>query len=225
MAASEGVTKFEATHTSATLSSRVHGDLACELIAWREIMAMTALVGRDPARYDGAAYGNVSARTGPPSAARGRRRMLITGTQTGDRRALSLADFCLVTRYDIARNRVESTGSIAPSSEAMTHGAVYDCSPAIRFVLHAHSPVIWQAAQDLRIATTAPEIAYGTPEMAAEVSRLYRHGSISETRLFAMGGHRDGIVVFGKSADEAGVTLLTALAAAYRRQCEIGPSR
>ncbi len=218
----EGVIKFEAAHRDQPLEPRVHGPLACKLVAWREIMAMTQLVGQDPARYGGAGYGNVSARVGPPSSPRGSRAMLITGTQTGGLARLGLDQFCVVERYDYRRNRVDSVGSIRPSSETMTHGAIYDLSPQIRFVLHAHSPVIWQRAAALRIPTTDPSVAYGTPEMALAVQALWRSAPLSETRILAMGGHEDGIIVFGHTCEEAGQALLSYLARAYESVCRLG---
>ena len=218
----EGVIKFEAAHRDQPLEPRVHGELACKLVAWREIMAMTQLVGQDPARYGGAGYGNVSARVGPPSSPRGRRAMLITGTQTGGLARLRLDQFCVVDRYDYRRNRVESIGVIRPSSETMTHGAIYDLSPQIRFVLHAHSPVIWRRAAALRIPTTDRSVPYGTPEMALAVQGLWRSAPLSETRILAMGGHEDGIIVFGHTCEEAGQVLLSYLARAYESVCRLG---
>src|SRR5690606_30824448 len=150
---------------------------------------------------------------------RGRRAMLVTGTQTGGMRDISLAHLCLVERYDYQRNWVKSTGLIEPSSETMTHGAIYDLSPAIRFVLHAHSPVIWRRAKALRIPTTDPRVAYGTPEMAREVQRLWGGSTLPATRILAMGGHEDGIIVFGGTAEEAGQVLVGYLARAYEQVC------
>jgi len=98
----EGVIKFQAEHQQEVLSARRYGDLACTLVAWREILARTGLVGQDPARYGGFGYGNVSARTGAPSAPRQRRPFLITGTQTSGRTGMSLDDFCLVETCDPA---------------------------------------------------------------------------------------------------------------------------
>ena len=58
--------------------------------------------------------------------------------------------------------------------------------------------------------------------MAAEVGRLYREGIFAERRILAMGGHEDGILVFGRSPEDAGRVLLTWLARAYERACVIG---
>ncbi len=215
----EGVIKFRAEHEARPLDERRYGELACKLIAWREILGLTGLVGQDPARYGGYGFGNVSARVGPPAAARGRRAFLITGTQTAGKRCVGLDDFALVERYDYHHNRVDSHGRAAPSSETMTHAALYDVSPAIRCVLHAHSPVVWRRARRLRLPTTDPGVPYGTPEMALAVQRLCDATALPERRILAMGGHEDGIVVFGRSPEEAGAVLLNWLARAYELQC------
>ncbi|MFQ5678378.1 MAG: class II aldolase/adducin family protein [Gemmatimonadota bacterium] len=217
----EGVIKFRTEHEERSLEPRRCGGLACQLIAWREIMSLTGLVGQDPARYEGAGYGNVSARIGPPNSALGRRSFLITGTQTAGKRCLGLDDFSLVERYDYRRNRVRSRGLVRPSSESLTHGAVYDLGPQIRCVLHAHCPVVWRQSGRLGLPTTDPAVPYGTPEMAVEVLRLYRETVLPERRILAMGGHEDGIVVFGKDPEEAGQVLLRWLARAYETTCSL----
>lgn len=218
----EGVIKFDIEHESRPINAAVLGDIACQLIAWREIMALTGLVGQDPRLYEGAGYGNASVRFGRRSAGLGRRAFLITGTQTSGRQTISLDDFAVVERYDARRNYVRSYGRTRPSSESMTHAATYDLGPHIRCVLHAHTPALWQRARELSLPTTEASIAYGTPEMAAEVGRLYRDGLFAERRILAMGGHEDGILVFGGTPEDAGQVLLTWLARAYERDCGEG---
>jgi ribulose-5-phosphate 4-epimerase/fuculose-1-phosphate aldolase len=218
----EGVIKFRAEHRRCSLEPRLYEDLACRLSAWREILAGTGLIGQEPGLYGGFGYGNISGRVGPPSASRGRRSFLITGTQTSGKRCVSLADFCVVERFDDRRNHAVSFGPVMPSSESLTHGAVYDLGSHIRFVFHGHSPTIWRRAEALRIPASSPSVAYGTPEMAAEVRRLYRSSSLPERQVFAMGGHEDGIVVFGRTPDEAGQILLGTLAKAYEVECREG---
>lgn len=217
----EGVIKFSAVHSHEPLVPRRHGALCCELIAWREILYMTQLVGQDPRLYGGAGYGNVSGRVGPPGSAMGARAMIITGTQTGGVADMQMDQFCLVERYDYRKNQVWSRGLIEPSSETMTHGAIYDLSPHIRYVFHVHSPVIWRRARVLGIATSDEAVPYGTPEMAAEVHRLYRSSALAETRILAMGGHEDGVIAFGRDAAEAGQVVVTYLARAYEQVCRV----
>ncbi len=222
--AQEGVIQFEMEHRRCDLDARRYGDLACELTAWREIMALTGLVGREPGRYEGAGYGNVSARVGPRSAAIGRRPFLITGSQTAGNRRIGLGDFAVVDGYDYAENRVRSHGSVEPSSESMTHAAAYDASPLVGCVLHAHSPVLWGSRRRLRLPETDPAVPYGTPDMAREVGRLYRETVLPERQILAMGGHEDGILVLGRSPEDAGGVLLRWLARAYAEACREGAS-
>ena len=145
--------------------------------------------------------------------------------ESSGKREISLDDLALVERYDFDRNRVSSRGRARPSSESMTHGAAYDLGPQVRCVLHAHSPVLWQRAQELRLPRTDPSVQYGTPEMAREVQRLYRGGLLAERRILAMAGHDDGILVFGRSLEEAGQVLLAWLARAYESECRGGVCR
>ncbi len=211
----EGVIRFEVEHETRPLDERVFGETVASLAAWREVLARLGLIGRDPARYEGFGYGNVSARVGPMGdVGRGQRRFLVTGTQTGGHRDVSLADFCIVERYDIVRNQVRSFGLVPPSSESLTHGAIYDMAPAARVVLHGHAPEIWRSARALCIPMTHSEALNGTPRMALEVQRLYRESSLSGTGILAMGGHEDGVIAFGRTASEAGEILVRHLARA-----------
>lgn len=215
----EGVIRFSAEHRASPLSSDRVRSLVCALSSWREILAQTGLVGQDPARYGGAGYGNVSGRLPPFPGDRGRRAFLITGSQTGGKQHLSPSDYCLVEAYDDRRNWVRSAGPVLPSSESLTHGALYDLSPRIRYVLHGHCPVIWRNAATLALPTTRESVEYGTPEMAWEMRRLYQTTSLSERRVLAMGGHEDGVVAFGGTLEEAGAVLVATLAKAYERVC------
>jgi len=138
---------------------------------------------------------------------------------------MGLDDFCLVETCDPERNAVASRGLVLPSSESMTHGALYDLGSHIRVVLHAHSPVIWRRARALRLPTTDPQVPYGTRRMAREVSRLYQETALAETRVLAMGGHQDGVIAFGRSAREAGCALIETLAGAYQAACADGRGR
>jgi len=211
----EGVIRFDVQHETRPLEERVLGETARVLSAWREILANLGLLGRDPARYEGLGYGNVSARVGPfGDVARGRRRFLVTGTQTAGVAQATLREFCLVESWDLGRNRVSSSGLVAPSSESLTHAALYDASPAIRVVLHAHAPGLWRHARALGLAVTDPGAPNGTPAMALEAQRLYREGTFAATRVVAMGGHEDGVLAFGHSAAEAGTALVAQLARA-----------
>ena len=213
-AAREGVIKFAATHQSGPLQ-RSAAPLVGLLAGWRRILFDLGLLGRERGRYQGATYGNLSARLGPFPGERGARAFAITGTQTSDRRDLTPDDFCVVTAADVKRNHVTSHGPCLPSSESMTHATVYDASPTIRAVFHVHAPAIFDA--QLPLPETAPGVDYGTPEMAREVARLWRTSSLPDGRVFVMRGHQDGVVAFGNSIDDAGGALIAVLARAGTR--------
>jgi hypothetical protein len=59
-----------------------------------------------------------------------------------------------------------------------------------------------------RLPTTAPEVPYGTPEMANEFRRLYRDFDFRKTRLAVMAGHEDGIVSVGATLEAAAEQVL-----------------
>ena len=99
----------------------------------------------------------------------------------------------------------------------MTHGVLYDADPAIRYVFHGHSPVVWEQAWALDILVTDPAVDYGTPAMCREVERLLRDSAVARGRVLVMGGHRDGVLAFGETAEEAGQTLINLLSRAVSR--------
>lgn len=210
----EGVIQFQAHHKTGHLSLRRYADATDEVLAWREILRAMQIVGQHPDRYDGAGFGNLSVRVGPFPGQKGARPFLITGTQTGGERCLSLADFALVHRYDVHRNEVRSEGERLPSSESMTHGALYDLTPAIRCVMHVHAPVLFEQAKSLGLPTTDAAVGYGTPAMAQAMGRLWRTTPLEQVGVLVMGGHEDGVVGFGRTVAEAGHRILGTLARA-----------
>ncbi|MCB1644526.1 MAG: class II aldolase/adducin family protein [Pseudomonadales bacterium] len=195
MTETEGVIKYANFHE--------HSDpglaIPAELQHWRERLMQAGLVGQDPARYDGYGFGNLSVRVGTG--------LLVTGSQTGHVREALAQHFALVTRWDTANNALWSQGLVAPSSESMSHAAVYDACPEVAAVFHAHSPDIWQAVDRLGIAATGAEIPYGTPEMAVAVARLVQ----SASGILVMKGHEDGVLSWGTTGAEAGEILMQAL--------------
>lgn len=197
----EGIIQYRLDHSEGELPD--DADYA-GLFHWYERCRAHALLGQDPARYAGYAFGNISVRCGEG--------FVISGTQTGGRAALRHADLAWVRQFDSRANRLRSQGAVKPSSEAMTHGEVYATLPAVGAVIHAHSPAIWYAAERLDLPTTPPEAGYGTPAMAAAVCALL-HRSPREGVL-SMGGHEDGVIAYAGSMDAAGTLLLATLARA-----------
>jgi hypothetical protein len=185
-----------------------------ELNAWRKVLYRLGLIGADPQRYAGLGFGNLSRRVGPFGTAPEQRRFLISGTQTGELPCLTAEHYVLVSECHPETNRVVASGPIKPSSEALTHGALYAADPQLRAVLHVHSPEIWQAAMALGMPVTDHRIAYGTPAMAAEMQRLYHEPHVRDGGMIVMGGHAEGVVSFGAGLSLAGGVLVRTLARA-----------
>jgi L-ribulose-5-phosphate 4-epimerase len=122
--------------------------------------------------------------------------------------------FAVVSGWDIAHNQLEARGPVKPSSEALTHAAVYQVSQDTRCVMHVHSPEIWRHARQLALPMTAVEATCGTPRMASEVQQVVQSGP--RRQLLVMQGHEDGVVAWGVSIEAAGLMLLATLAQAFR---------
>lgn len=204
----EGVIKFNAQFKPAP---PLPEDEVEELNAWRQMMYTLKLIGQDKRLPGNVGYGNISRRLPPYDAPPPRIRFLITGTQTGSIPRLTAAHYATILACYPEQNRLEAEGPILPSSESLTHGSVYALAPEMRWVLHAHSPHIWRQAHRLGLPITHPNVAYGTPEMAGEVVRLFTESDVGEQRIFSMGGHEDGVVSFGPTAEEAAAVLITTL--------------
>jgi len=188
----EGVIKFKLEHTPA--GPLPESDLA-EIIRWRQWMYTRGLIGVIETANGPIGYGNISVRH--PQG------LIVSGSQTGHLAELDKSHFALVDAAYPKENRLASRGPIKPSSESLTHAVVYAQDPAINWVMHAHHKPIWQAAQHLGLPQTSPDVAYGTPEMAAETACLFRETDVRKIGIFAMAGHEDGIVSFGETAEQA----------------------
>lgn len=205
----EGIIKFALQYEQGPAPA--WADIA-DLNAWRQVLYRLGLIGQDPERYEGFGFGNVSRRMGVFSGAAEQRRFVISGTQTGMLETLGPDDYVLVNRCCPQTNEISATGPVKPSSEALTHGALYAADNQLRAVLHAHSPEIWQAAMTLGLPVTNHRVAYGTPEMAEEMQRLYADPSVRDAGIIVMGGHPDGVVSFGPGLDVAGQIMVKVLA-------------
>lgn len=193
----EGYIKFRSDwRRSAPLSAAA----TSELTRWRRPLYAAGLIGHYADL--GIGYGNLSVRAGAPG------QFIISATQTGHLPEPGPEHFALVTSYDFAANTVTSTGAAEASSESMTHAALYELDPAINAVVHVHSESLWHAMKD-RIATTGEDIAYGTPEMAAEFRRLYETTDFALTGIAVMAGHESGLIASGRTLGEATQKMLS----------------
>jgi ribulose-5-phosphate 4-epimerase/fuculose-1-phosphate aldolase len=164
-----------------------------ELNACRRKLLEQRLIGVDS---NGVGFGNLSVRDGVSG------NFYITGSATGGLLELTPTDCVRVVAYDFARNWLRYEGAAIPSSESLTHAAIYESDPTISAVIHCHDSVLWRTCLD-RVPTTSKAIAFGTPEMAYEITRLFTVSDVRSRKMFVMAGHEGGIVTFGKNLEDA----------------------
>ena len=196
----EGIIKYDLLYQPKDLTI---GTNLQPLIAWRETLYRMHLIGKSAHKYGGMAYGNISQRTiADDAAATGGNSFLVTGTLTGHMKKLTQQHFCLVKSVDVKNSIMDAEGPCKPSSEALSHGAIYQLDSNIRFVIHIHCPELWYKSSALGITETDEKNRYGSPALAEEIQQLYESGKISETAIVAIKGHQDGLLAFGSDLDE-----------------------
>jgi ribulose-5-phosphate 4-epimerase/fuculose-1-phosphate aldolase len=147
---------------------------------------------------NGIGFGNISKRVSKNS-------FVITGTQTGDMESLSSEYYSFVEEFDDSEYYLKSSGMVKPSSEALTHGTIYNLSEEINGVIHIHSLNLWNFMIENEYLVTN-DVPYGSREMIQDIKDLYEKSDLKNSK-FAMIGHEEGIIVFGKTLKEAEFTL------------------
>lgn len=209
----EGVVQYTCALTPGCAPTEREGR---DLSLWRRALFSLDVIGCDMSRY-GACYGNVSVRTGTWAAPAGRREFLVSCTQTGGDPDAGPASLARVIRYDHVRNHVVAVGCCPPSSEAMTHGAMYDASLDVRAIVHGHAPRLWGWLLANQAPSTPRHVDYGTPEMAAAARAIVRGADSAHWAypgVLAMAGHEDGVVAWGSSPKHATQRFLSVYEAA-----------
>ena len=187
--------KFSCERTATGITS--FGGLA-ELNIYRRKLLDLRLIGVDP---NGIGFGNLSVRDGVTD------NFYITGSATGGIHELTLTDCAKVVECDFDRNRVRYEGSALPSSESLTHAAIYESDATAGAVMHCHDSRLWAAV--LNEAPTTSEAAdYGTAEMANEIMQLFTRTDMESRKIIVMAGHGAGILTFGKDLEEAFAVLM-----------------
>jgi len=194
----EGSLKFTCHRSPGEIGLR--DELFEALNHWRQVMWEKGLIGVYP---DGIGYGNISVRLP------GGNRFCISGTATGGLPELTRDHYAVVERCDVENNTVWCRGTIKASAESMSHSAFYSSLPAVMAVVHIHNYPLWDRYLGI-LPTTSPEVEYGTPTMANEITRILTLPKTLQKKVIIMGGHEEGIFAFGKTIEEA-VSLILAL--------------
>jgi ribulose-5-phosphate 4-epimerase/fuculose-1-phosphate aldolase len=173
-------------------------DGLAELNAYRRKLLQLRLIGVDA---NGIGFGNLGIRDGAT------KNFYVTGSATGGIPELTLADCARVVAYDFEKNWLRYEGSAIPSSESLTHAAVYESDAKAGSVIHCHDSKLWAALLN-QAPTSSKAVNYGTPEMACEVRRLFKLTDLQSRKILVMAGHEGGIVAFGKDLKEAFAVLM-----------------
>jgi L-ribulose-5-phosphate 4-epimerase len=186
----EGIIKFDAKWIRSNIEVT---DIINEMNSWRKKLYNEDLIGQ---YSNGIGFGNISIKIKHSDD------FLISGSGTGTKSFTGSQDYTKVISYDFDTNRLTCVGPIIASSESLTHAVLYEVDPSIQVVIHGHHPKLWEDLLN-KIPTTSEAVPYGTPEMAYETMRLFKETNVAQHKLFAMGGHPEGIVSFGANFDEA----------------------
>ena len=169
-----------------------------ELNAYRRRLLQLSLIGVDS---NGIGFGNLSIRDGATD------NFYITGSATGGMPELTPADCVKVVAYDFERNWLRFKGSSIPSSESLTHAAIYKSDPKTGAVIHCHDSKLWAALLN-QAPTSSKTIDYGTPQLAYEIMHLFKQSDVRSRKILIMAGHAAGILTFGKDLEEAFAVLM-----------------
>ena len=197
----DGIIKYSIDHQTAATPLFSGYD---ELEALRKRLFALGLIGEK----EGIGYGNLSMRL------EGSKSFFVTATQTGNMQSLTREYYTYIGDYEFDTFKVISQGAYKPSSEALSHAMIYAIDERITAVIHIHSLALWRymKAQDT-LATTA---AYGTAEMVEEIRELYNTLDPLTNNAFVMKGHKEGIITFGRSVEEAELILYNIIQAYLR---------
>jgi L-ribulose-5-phosphate 4-epimerase len=169
-----------------------------ELNVYRRKLLDLRLIGVDP---NGIGFGNLSVRDGATD------NFYITGSATGGIHELTVADCAKVVECDFERNRIRYEGSALPSSESLTHAAIYESDETAGAVMHCHDSRLWAAVLN-EAPTTSKAADYGSDEMANEIMQLFTRTDVESRKIVVMAGHEAGILTFGKDLEEAFAVLM-----------------
>jgi L-ribulose-5-phosphate 4-epimerase len=169
-----------------------------DLNAHRQKLRELQLIGIDS---NGVSFGNLSVRDGTT------KNFYITGSATGGLPELTRAACAKVVACDFKRNWLRYEGSTVPSSESLTHAAIYKSNAMAGAVIHCHDATLWTAILN-QAPTSSKAVGYGTPEMAYEIMRLFKVSDAESRKILVMAGHEGGVVTFGRDLEEAFAVLM-----------------
>jgi len=192
MATDDGYIKFQCDLEKTGV--KIPDEIFKEINKWREKMYSLNLIG---AYENGVGFGNISVKIPGTSM------FYVSGSATGNFKTTGPEHYVLVTAYNFNRNSLKCSGPLPASSESLSHAAMYEADERIRAVIHIHHLGMWEKGIN-KYPTTNPEYSFGTPEIALDIAGLLKDETTRENGIIIMGGHKEGILFFGKSLEETG---------------------
>ena len=185
-----GIIKFNQIHINKPIPDSTE---LRELIHFRNKLFNYKLIGETK---EGIGYGNISIRE------KSTMKFIISASGTGKIILTNRNHFSAVDSVNLQKNKVKCTGRYPASSESMTHYMIYKLSNKVNSIIHIHNSKLWNVLMD-KMPCTQRNSAYGTPEIAQEIKRLWNESNLKSANTIVMKGHKDGIIVFGTSIEEA----------------------
>ncbi|MDW8159398.1 MAG: class II aldolase/adducin family protein [Bacteroidia bacterium] len=143
----------------------------------------------------GIGYGNLSLRSNELG-------FFITASQTASYPLLSPQQICWITRWNIEQNFIQAVGILAPSSESLTHCAIYQSCYQAHAIIHIHQQKFWEIESPYLAYTPLGENC-GTSSLAQSIIQLFSKVHSSSILGINMRGHRSGLIFWGKDLWEA----------------------
>ncbi len=156
----EGTIKF--TVGARVVTAALAPDEYLDVERYRSRLRRSGLIGHDAA--SGYGYGNISRRR--PDGG-----FVISGTQTGHKPDLDGADYVIVEGWDFAAATVSCRGPCLPSSESLSHAALYRRQD-IGAVIHVHSRPMWESLIRDGALSTEEDIPYGSEALFRRLAGL-----------------------------------------------------
>jgi hypothetical protein len=192
MATDDGYIKFQCDLEKAGVV--IPGKIFSEINKWREKMYSLNLIG---AYKNGVGFGNISVKIPDTN------QFYVSGSATGNFKSTGPEHYVLVNAYDFKENSLKCIGPLPASSESLSHAAMYEADEKIKAVIHIHHLGMWEKGIK-KYPLTHPEYSFGTPEIALDIAGLLKDKTTRKNGIIIMGGHKEGILFFGESLEDAG---------------------
>jgi len=187
----EGVIKFD--YHCGGINADISDNLFNRINTARQTLFNLELIG---VYNNGLSYGNVSIKKPFDN------NFIISASDTGKIPSLHKAHYVTITSCNWQNNTCNYKGTYLPSSETLSHYIIYESCKQINAVIHIHHFALWARLKGI-YPTTNENVEYGSVAMVKEIINLFDTTDLSNKKVLVMGGHKEGIMIFDSSIEEA----------------------